>query len=378
MMASSSALFPESGTPYRIWFAIALGFWGLVAAITLGNALLQTRVIEQVPNCPSWYVNGLANLPYFLFWAVLTPLLWRLMQRRLRRRSPRQLIFLAGLGFLVVVCAFVFKVISKELIIHRGLPDHDFGTHLLHLDGLHVEVLIFAGTCMALLAWDYQRRFRERQLHAAELEGNLAKARLQALRMQIQPHFLFNALNTISALVERNPKETRRVVARLSQMIRTSLDMGDDAWVPLAEEIAFLEHYLEIERVRYGPRLTVTWEVEEAARSALVPSFLIQPLVENAVRHGIARVAQGGLIQLVVARRGGDLEVRVRDNGPGCSLEGGQPKAGIGLGNVMERLERLFGDGAGVRFSCPAKGGFEAYLRMPFLVERPALQVAGV
>ena len=358
---------PASGRHLRYAFLIAFGFWLLVAAITMGNTALTYNMVAQSEGCPSWFLTGLSNIPYFIFWALLTPLLWHFLSRRPRGGPARKLVFFTSLGLMTALASMIVKVVSRELVIHRGWPDHALGTHMLLFEGLHVELLVFAGTCMALLAWEAHRKLRLRQLREAELAGSLARARLQSLSMQIHPHFLFNALNTISALVVRDPTATRRVVARLSEMLRTSLEVGEEPMISMTDALAFLRQYLEVEQVRYGPRLEVVWAIEPETADASIPPFLIQPLVENAIRHGIAGLTDGGTVRIAVARCKDNLEIRVRDNGPGCPLEDGRPPLGIGLGNISERLEQLFGTRARLSFSLPETDGFEACIVLPFL-----------
>jgi LytS/YehU family sensor histidine kinase len=185
--------------------------------------------------------------------------------------------------------------------------------------------------------------------------------------MQLDPHFLFNALNTISSHVERNPKLTRLMIEHLGDLLRMSLETKDRQEVPLNEEIAFLEHYLAIQRIRFGTQLQVRVEVDAAVRFALTPALVLQPLVENAIRHGISRRASGGTVTVTAAAKGEKLEIRVADDGlglpPGWTLEGG---AGLGLSVTRERIAGLYARGTSSFTVRPrAEGGTVVEMILP-------------
>ncbi len=216
------------------------------------------------------------------------------------------------------------------------------------------------------LAWQYYKRYREREKQAAALATELVQARLQALRMQINPHFLFNTLNTISALIHEQPDAADRMIVRLSELLRRTLDRGDTQEVPLREEIEFLKGYLEIEQMRFQDRLSVTFDVEPRTHELLVPHLILQPLVENALRHGIEPREEPGRI-CVSARVDGDaLALCVRDNGNGLSQGKGEPRReGIGLRNIRSRLEQLYGGSQTFEVRDADGGGVEACVRIP-------------
>ncbi len=214
--------------------------------------------------------------------------------------------------------------------------------------------------------WHYYARYRERERRATELEGQLAQARLQALRMQLNPHFLFNALNTIAALIHEQPEVADRTVTRLSELLRVSLDRGDDQEIPLGQELEFLERYLEIEQTRFGERLHVDLDVPAPLKDCLVPALVLQPIVENAIRHGIEEREAGGRIAIRAVARDDLLELSVADNGPG--LETGATafrREGIGLSNTRSRLRHLYGERQGLELSPAAGGGLVVRVHLP-------------
>lgn len=204
---------------------------------------------------------------------------------------------------------------------------------------------MIAGT---LQAYRYYERFMSSEVQLERMEKSYSQARLNALRMQLDPHFLFNALNTISSHVERDPKLTRLMIEHLGDLLRMSLESKDRQEVPLAEELAFLDHYLAIQRIRFGRRLKVEIDIAPEVRYASVPSLFLQPLVENAIRHGISHRASGGTVKVTAEPVNGKLAIRVFDDGTGLpegwSLE---KSTGLGLSVTRERIAGLYPNGEG-------------------------------
>ena len=209
----------------------------------------------------------------------------------------------------------------------------------------------------------YFREARERETQAARLSAQLAEARLSALRMQMKPHFLLNSLNAILVLVrDKDHATATRVLEELGEVLRQVLRTERPEMVPLAEEIDFLRRYLAIEQVRFSDRLRIRFQVDPSVESAVVPDFILQPLVENALRHGIAESTEAGLLAISARREGDDLILSVEDDGPGFT-EG--PTRGLGLSNTRERLEVLYGGRATLVLTGRAGGGTVATIRLP-------------
>jgi two-component system LytT family sensor kinase len=216
-------------------------------------------------------------------------------------------------------------------------------------------------------AVSYYRRFRQRELRTSQLETQLAKAHLQALKSQLQPHFLFNTLHSISALMLTDVPAADRMMTRLSDLLRMSLEDNQAHVTTLTHELEFVNAYLSIENIRFEDRLKIVIDIAPEALDAEVPHLLLQPLVENAVMHGISKLSSGGEIRITAKRDGPDLHVWVKDNGPGLDTgEGSHSKVGLGLKATRERLQTLFGSTQSFEVRAPADGGVEASVRIPF------------
>jgi len=226
----------------------------------------------------------------------------------------------------------------------------------------------------ALQAYGYYERYMGSELRLERLEHSFAEARLNSLRMQLDPHFLFNALNTISSHVERDPKLTRRMIEHLGDLLRLSLESKDKQEVPLTEELAFLEHYLAIQKIRFGNQLKIKMQIAPEVRFASVPSLFIQPLVENAIRHGISRRAAGGTVTVQAAPVNGRLEIRVLDDGQGLPIGWSMENSpGLGLSITRERIAGLHPNGNS-RFVVHKReeGGTEVEISLPLKLDGEA------
>jgi signal transduction histidine kinase len=356
-------------------------FWTFLAILTAANGLLDPRGRGLQPLVAGAPVT-LAFVESYL-WAALTPFLFWLTSRfsiERDNRVPRVLLFVvAGVLVAMLVEAVLAYLRLEVFFTTRRRRPIDFSpffgmTRLFWLDDLMVYFAVVA----AGFARDYFRRYQARreeavrlQAHAAELHAQLAEARLAALRTQLNPHFLFNTLHAISTLVERDPRGVRRMIARLSELLRTSLDEGDEQEVPLEKELAFLNRYLEIMEIRFQGRLEVDTRADGGVLDALVPTLILQPLVENAVKHGVSKMAGTGLIQIRAYRDAEDRVVlTVRDNGPGLDDdrgEGAQPRDGVGLANTRARLEQLYGHDQSLTLRpAPDGAGLVAEVTLPY------------
>ncbi len=218
-------------------------------------------------------------------------------------------------------------------------------------------------------AFSYYRRFREGQVRTLQLEAQLSQAQLHALKMQLHPHFLFNTLHSISALLNKDAEAARKMITRLGDFLRLTLENSGSQEVTLRQEMEFLGCYLEIERIRFQDRLVTHMDVAQQTLDAKVPNLILQPIVENAIRHGIAPRSTQGLIEIEAKQRNGTLRIQIRDNGPGLSAHRTSEnvfKKGLGLANTKTRLEQLYGPAHSFNLSNNPDGGLIVTLEIPF------------
>jgi len=307
---------------------------------------------------------------WYVFAALSIPVVW--LARRFDFESGHRRRSLAV--HLPASLAFSLAYMVLRAGVGRWQSDASFADAFqpLLVKTWHFNLLIYWVIVAVSFAFDYYRKYRERELRAVELEKRLAQAKLQALQMQLNPHFLFNSLHSISALMHQDAEAADRMMARLSDLLRAALEGSDTQEVSLREELEFLDRYLEIEQIRFGDRLTVKTEVAPGMLDAQVPNLILQPLVENAIRHGHRTARQAGCIELRVQRAADVLTVEVSDNGAG--LRGDEPAAeGVGLSNTRARLRTLYGEAHGFELCEAPGGGLLVRMMIPFrLRERRA------
>lgn len=218
-----------------------------------------------------------------------------------------------------------------------------------------------------LTSLDYRRKLRNKHLEFVQLESQLAGAQLNALRLQLQPHFLFNTLNTISSLMEFDIKKSQKIVSQLGSLLRTVLDENTNKTIPLREELEFVKSYLAIEQVRFADRLNIQYELDERSLDALVPSLILQPLVENAIKHGFSNKIEAGTITVTTQRIGQTVQFSVRDDGRGSNIPTGQLLGkGIGLKNAKQRLDLIYKDQYDFSIISGSGKGFEIAITIPY------------
>ena len=372
--------------PWRVGFAL----FGVATLLGIADALLTLTLNPGVARhglayvaavtFPSWYVT-VPMVPLALKLADRFPLAPGRWRRSLLVHVP------AGMVFVVVqlvasswVCDFVLVPLT---ISRTELPPSffDFGANLGRLLATYFTTFIafywlIVGAHHTLF---YLRRAVARDQEAAELtlrasrlEAGLAQANLRALNMQLQPHFLFNTLNAVSVLAAKGERaQTVRLIGRMSDLLRMSLENSAQT-LPLVRELEFAQRYLDIEQVRFADRMTVRFDVAPDTMAALVPSMVLQPLVENAVKHGIARRRGAGRIEVRARRLDDRLELSVHDDGPGFGAERAAGGTGVGLANTQARLEQLYGPGGFemYRGSGPG-GGARVRITLPFRLAAP-------
>ncbi|WP_266156894.1 sensor histidine kinase [Dyella silvatica] len=343
-------------------YALGFGFWTLLA-LSSSISMMLTSINEGVSR--SWQRTLAWNLPDFYLWMLLAPLIgW------LGRRSAHY-----GWGRFLAVhlpASVVMSALQTTIMLHaywqwHGSDPISFKSldDLLRIEFIyqfHLGVITYWLILTILRGLDSRRRLKGEQLRNAQLQGQLAQAQLQALRMQLQPHFLFNTLNAISALALAAPSQARVMIARLSDFLRLTLEEDHTQSVPLARELQYLDCYLAIQQIRFQDRLSTQLEIAADTLNAAVPHLILQPLVENALHHGLLPMPGYGVLRIAIRRDHNDLLVLVEDDGQG--LPAGDLVEGIGLGNTRARLSAL---GAGQLALQPRpEGGTRVELRMPF------------
>jgi len=362
-----------------------LAFWAFLAALTAAGLLVDPRVAAVAAMRAALRPElspGFATLTLveYAVWAVLTlPIFW--MTRRFGGDRPtieRVLVFLVIGVVLAVAVDALLQVISRQLMLPRMLPPPGLPRRLppppptrglFSRFSFLYDFMVYLVVLGAGLARNYIVRNRARldearrlQAEAAELHAQLADARLNALRTQLNPHFLFNTLNAISTLAEEDPRGVRRMIARLSDLLRHTLE-GDEQEIPLARELEMLRRYLDIMEVRFQDKLEVSIETEPSLDEALVPNLVLQPLVENAFRHGLALMQTVGRVAVRVVRDDGDLVLTVRDNGRGPT---NPVHEGVGLTNTRARLTQLYGARQRLALTGAEGGGALVEVRFPY------------
>jgi signal transduction histidine kinase len=311
------------------------------------------------------------NLTYWWSWALLVPgVLWMARHFRFERQTWRRATAFHILGVVVFTAAHVALATSARGVILTQLTDRTFDWWIYFRERFFLNFDWEMATYWALVAFvnarDYQRESQEREIAAAQLQTQHAEAQLEALQRQLHPHFLFNTLNTIATLMHRDVHAADEMLVQLSDLLRLTLDRIGTQQVPLKDEIDFLKKYLEIEQTRFGDRLIVDIDIDPEVLDAPVPNLILQPLVENALRHGIGPRVGVGKVDVTATHRDGRLTMTVRDNGVGLSPDKLNAfHSGVGLSNTRSRLENLYGDRHRFEFQTPPGGGLLVTIVIP-------------
>lgn len=303
-----------------------------------------------------WYVFALLSIPVSL------------LARRFRFEAGKWSRSLAVHALGSAAFSLAYMVLRAGLgCLQSGATFSDAFKPLL-VKTWHFNLLIYWVIVAVSQAFDYYRKYRERELHASELEKHLVQAKLQALQMQLNPHFLFNTLHSVSALMHKDVEAADRMIMRLSDLLRAALDSVDTQEVSLRKELQLLQLYLGIEQIRFGDRLSVKMDVAADTLEAQVPNFILQPLVENAIRHGIEPRARPGRIELHARRLADALALEVCDNGDGIPAT--KPaREGVGLSNTRARLRELYGEAHRFELRSGPDGGLRVEMTIPYRAE---------
>ena len=353
--------------PWVLYFAI----WTVIGLAFAGQLYLTQAEIGRPVN---WRFALSRNLiDWYVFAALAIPAIWLANRIPLERGDWRRRITIHAVAS--ILFSVVWMVLRAVLAVAVELtPERTplgFWTAFTYalVATFFFNVLIYWVVVSVAHTIRFYRRDRERELRTAELETRLAQARLQALQMQLNPHFLFNTLHAISSLMHKDVEAADRMLIRLSDLLRYALESTDEQEVPLRRELDFLDRYIEIEQTRFGDRLTITKEIEPETLDAVLPNLLLQPMMENAIQHGIEPHARRGHIVLKSARHGNAMRLEIRDNGDG--LPGGtKPQEGVGISNSRARLQQLYGDQGQFRLANAPEGGLIVSIVVPWRTEQ--------
>lgn len=339
------------------WTVIGLAF---ASQLYLSRSKLGIPVTWGVALGPmaDWYVYGLLSIPA----------LWVARHFPIGRAGwSRTLAVHLGASVLFSLTWMVLRAAIEHWQTAGDVYPMSFQMALRYSLGVTYlfNPLVYFGVVFAQHAADYYWKFHERELHTAELETRLTEARLQALQMQLNPHFLFNTLNAISSLMHRDVDAADRMIVRLSELLRYTLESTEAQEVPLRQELAFLDRYLEIQQARFGDRLEVRHEIDPGALEAQVPNLVLQPLLENALEHGVAPHVRHGCVVLRARRRDERLQLEVQDNGAGIR-ENHPLVDGVGLANTRARLQQLYGAAQTLELRNVPGGGLVVQVSIPW------------
>ncbi len=358
--AARPAELPPGWALRRYEVALILAGWSAVGIVFTGQLLAYTA---QIGLGWSIWQSAAVAFTQATAWAMITIVAFALSRRFPLDQKPR-------LARLLIHTVASMVLATMEVVIEYGFgvivrPVRPGPFMEAFFQGFPFNVVVvwmMVGVAHGLM---FYRRYRERDAQAAALTSRLALAELQVLKSQLHPHFLFNALNTISALMHRDVKSADRMIARLSDLLRAALEHTAEQEVSLLEELNFLESYLEIERTRLADRLTIEVDVPPNVLDARVPHMILQPLVENAIRYGVAPRAAPGHVTIRARGRRDMLDIEVLDDGPGMR-PGRSPNGGLGLANTFARLQKLYGEQFSFEPRNRAEGGFRVSLSIPF------------
>lgn len=354
--------------------------WRRRAALFAGATVLASLNFSQMwlgyradgTPVPMLFIALWAGTPWY-FWAAVAPLVaWMgtrvpVMRGNLLRSVPTHLGAALGLGLVSTVLIVILFVVTDAAPEEMAAVPVWGLILFVSTWQLTINLLSYAAILGGSYAIDFYRRYQERELAASRLSQQLANAQLQALRMQLNPHFLFNAMNTVAMMVRKQENDAAvRTLAELSDLLRYVLEDTRSHEVPLRQELDFVRQYLALEQVRFHDRLNVRIDAPEDTLDARVPNLLLQPLVENAIRHGIARSAAASTVEIIVRRANGQLAIEVLDDGPGLPNIPTTAGGGLGIHNTQERLKQMYGDQQEFHLRSREDRGAAASMRLPF------------
>jgi two-component system LytT family sensor kinase len=347
----------------RVW-AIGFVLWTLLAFLSAAGA----HVYMASMGTPISWAQLLAwNITISFIWSLLTPVVYELSRRYAfdraswRRSLPIHIVASVILTFLGAVTL----VLVDPLVTWIKEPSVPFFAHVLSRTLIDIQRYWYILLITQAIA--YYGKYQERELLSSQLEAQLARAQLEVLKIQLEPHFLFNALNSIAALARNDGEAAERMTLQLADLLRMSLDGAGVQEVSLQQELMFLQKYIDIQQTRFRDRLQVETAIDPGTLDTLVPNLILQPLVENAIRHGIGPRRTPGLIRISAWRDHDDVWMEIRDNGVGFNRgRGSAPREGVGLRNTRGRLQQLYNEDHAMVLEDAPGGGCIVKIRVPF------------
>jgi two-component system LytT family sensor kinase len=358
----------QVGRPAWQRWGLIVGLWfGVLTLLGLFDIAQTYMFVKTVQRkIPVYIIVGRGFAEWYL-WALLAPpLFW--LGRRLPLDGNDCIRNVSLQGLAIALVAVVRCALDVPVVLFFWCPEEPprsvsdlfgvffFGKYLVYL----IVCCVVLGLSHALA---YYRKFRERELQASNLAAQLAQTQLQVLKMQLHPHFLFNTLHGISAMIHKDVELADRMIARLGELLRSTLEHVGTQEVALRDELEFIKPYLEIEQARLGPRLSVYWNIDPEAMDASVPNLILQPLVENAIHHGIGPRVGAGRLDILAWRENGHVHLQVLDNGRGLSANYTE---GVGVSNTRARLRQLYGAEHQFVMRNRPEGGLEVMVAVPF------------
>ena len=358
----------HSDSPRWVWVA---AIWG---GIALFDATQNVFVMRAEGMHHYWARLFFTLFVAWLPWALATPLVFYLGRRYPAvqwRKASTWIAHLPACGFIGLIysmwLAMWESLLNPWAFSHGSDPFPQIWPRKFY-GGMLADLILYSVLLLVVYLFDSRSKLSLQQAETARLNEQLSKAQLNALRRQIEPHFLFNALNSIAGLVRENQNDAAvSMIAGLSDFLRKVLEHSERHQVPLVEELEFTQKYLDIQKVRFAERLQFSVDVPSDVLSAQVPSLILQPMVENAIKHGIAKRAQGGAIHIAASRSNGTLMLRVYNDGPSLPAGWETTQSGIGIWNVRTRLQSLYGNACDLTLRNRAPGGVEAAVSVPFV-----------
>jgi signal transduction histidine kinase len=361
----------------RRFLKVALVVFAAWTAIGIMNAFQRfANTADMRDQYPLWTLTKIAMMSQWLKALLSLPLIWFVEKFPItgfnwKRQVPRYVIALA----LYILVYLALRPFVVPTLFYNSWSGETMKVTPPFSEVMWVSFRSFFGdliysfclTLTAAYAWEYAKRIKREQLMQERLQARLARAELHALKMQLQPHFLFNTLHTISNLASIDTNKAQRMIARLSELLRLSLDHVSSEAVPVRRELDFLKTYLDIEQTRFEERLRVTMDVQEEVLDAEMPNMLLQPLVENAIKHGISKRAQGGAILIVGRKEYQRLVLTISDDGAGTA--NGTGGTGIGISNTRARLQQMYGGDFAFEVR-PTERGMVIRIDIPFRLHR--------